>query len=75
LRGDAAGLAIAPSLPAGWDGMQVERSFRGAQFKLNIRRAAVDAVEVWQDGHRLPQARVDGVAAGQRYELDVLVPR
>ncbi len=74
LRGDADGLAIAPSLPAGWDGMRVERSFRGAQFTLNIRRAAVAAVEVWQAGHRLPQARVDGIAAGQRYDLEVLVP-
>jgi cellobionic acid phosphorylase len=74
LKGDADGLAIAPSLPAGWEGMQVERSFRGAQLSLAIRRAAVDAVEVWQDGHKLAQARIDGIIAGNTYKLDVLVP-
>ncbi|MES2149343.1 MAG: NdvB protein [Pseudomonadota bacterium] len=75
LKGDADGLPIQPNLPAGWDGMQVERSFRGAQFKLDIRRADVAAVEVWQGGQRLARARVDGIVAGARYELEVLVPR
>jgi cellobionic acid phosphorylase len=74
LRGDADGLTIAPQLPAGWNAMQAERSFRGAQFKVNIRRANVDAVQVWQAGRQLPQARVDGIVAGEYYELDVLVP-
>lgn len=74
LKGDADGLPIQPNLPAGWDGMQVERSFRGAQFRLNIRRAEVAAVEVWQGGQKLAQARVDGIVAGRTYELDVLVP-
>ena len=54
--------------------MEVERSFRGAQFKVSIRRADVAAVQVWQRGERLPQARVDVVTPGQTYELDVLVP-
>lgn len=74
LKGDAHGLAIAPQLPRGWDGMQVERSFRGAQFRVSIRRAGVAVVQVWQDGRQLPQARVDGVRAGATYELEVLVP-
>ncbi len=75
LKGDAHGLAIAPNMPALWDSMQVERSFRGAKFKLDIRRAGVAAVEVWQAGDRLPQARVDDVVAGRTYELQVLVPK
>jgi cellobionic acid phosphorylase len=74
LRGDAEGLVIAPSLPADWPSMRVERSFRGAQFELNIRRAQVDAVEVWRGGQRLAQARVDDIIAGEHYALDVLVP-
>ncbi|MCC2973623.1 GH36-type glycosyl hydrolase domain-containing protein [Massilia sp. IC2-476] len=74
LRGDAKGLAIAPHLPRGWDGMQVERQFRGALFRVSIRRAGVAEVQVWQDGRQLPQARVDAVRAGDTYELEVLVP-
>jgi cellobionic acid phosphorylase len=75
LTGDPRGLAIAPRLPAGWDGMQVERSFRGAQFRLDIRRADVLAVEVWQDGQKLAGARIDAIVAGNSYQLNVLVPR
>ncbi len=75
LRGDPLGLAIAPSLPAGWDGMQAERSFRGALFTLDIRRADVAAVEVWHDGQRLAEARIDAIVAGNVYQLKVLVPQ
>lgn len=75
LRGDARGLAIAPNLPQGWDSMQVERSFRGAQFKVSIRRADVAAVEVWRGGEKLPQAHVESIAAGETIELEVLVPQ
>ena len=75
LRGDARGLAIAPCLPREWDSVQVERRFRGAHFKLSIRRADVAAVEVWQQGLRLPQARVEEFKAGEVLELEVRVPR
>jgi cellobionic acid phosphorylase len=75
VKGDADGLSIAPNLPAAWDAMHVERSFRGAHFVLDIRRADVDAVQVWQAGHMLPQARIDGIVEGDEYVLEVLVPR
>ena len=75
LRGDARGLAIAPQLPADWDGMQVERDFRGAHLSVAIRRADVPEVQVWQDGWRLPQARIDAPRAGETYTLEVRVPR
>jgi len=75
LRGDARGLAIAPQLPSNWDGMQVEREFRGAHFSVAIRRADVAGVQVWQGGRQLPRARIDAPQAGKTYELEVLVPR
>ncbi|MES2898497.1 MAG: NdvB protein [Pseudomonadota bacterium] len=74
LRGDAKGLTVAPSLPTGWNSMQAERSFRGAQFTFTIRRAAVDVTELWQGSQRLEHARVDDIVAGKQYEFDVLVP-
>ena len=74
-KGDAQGLSIAPDMPAGWDSMQVERSFRGALLKFSIRRADVDAPEAWHAGARLAQERVDNVVAGTTYGIEVLVPR
>ncbi len=74
LRGDARGLTIAPSLPTGWNSMQVERAFRGAQLTFNIRRAAVDTIELWKASERLDHARIDDIVAGKHYEFDVLVP-
>lgn len=75
LKGDPDGLVVQPNMPAQWDNMQVERIFRGARFKVNIKRAAVSAVEVWRDGRQLAQARVDAFAAGDIIHLDVLVPQ
>lgn len=75
LRGDRRGLRIAPQLPAGMDRMQVERTFRGARFRVSMRRADVAEVEVWRHGEKLPHARVDGAGAGELVELEVLVPR
>ena len=74
VKGDAEGLSIAPNLPAAWSEMQVERTFRGAHFVLNIRRAEVGEVQVWQAGRMLPQARISGIVEGGKYNLDVLVP-
>jgi cellobionic acid phosphorylase len=74
LKGDREGLVIEPRLPAEWDGMQVERTFRGATFHLDIKRAAVNAVEVWRDGQKLAQSRIDSFAAGDVLHLNVLVP-
>ena len=75
VKGDADGLTIAPHMPAAWDSMQVERSFRGAQFNINVRRADVAGVEVWHAGRLLPQAKVRSIVEGDTYDLDVLVPR
>ena len=74
LKGDAAGLTIAPQMPAGWEQMQVERRFRGARFLMQVTRADVAALEVTCDGERLAQARIDGIAAGRTYRLEVRVP-
>ncbi len=74
LKGDRQGLAIAPNMPASWDSMQVERDFRGAHFVVSVKRAAVDAVQVWRDGQQLPAARIDAFTAGETIHLDVLVP-
>ena len=74
VKGDADGLTIAPNMPAAWPAMQVERQFRGATFRLSVRRGDVDTIQVFQDGRLLPQARVSGIVEGALYDLDVVVP-
>ncbi|NVD69614.1 NdvB protein [Duganella sp. BJB1802] len=75
LRGDADGLRIAPQLPKAWDAIKVTREFRGATFKVSIKRADVAETQVWRDGERLADARVTGIVAGEVQALEVLIPR
>jgi cellobionic acid phosphorylase len=74
LKGDADGLAIKPQMPAGWQRMEVERTFRGARLVLHVERADVASVMVRYEGKFLPQARLTGIVAGREYRLDVFVP-
>jgi len=74
LKGDSRGLTVAPQLPSGWDGMTVTRRFRGAIFEVDIRRGAVEQVEVVCDGVALPAARIDNIEPGRSYRLEVTVP-
>jgi cellobionic acid phosphorylase len=76
LRGDAEGLCIQPQLPSAWDAIKVTRLFRGATFKIDIRRSSdVTEVTVTQGEKVLPEARITNVQPGQTYELSVLVPQ
>ena len=76
MRGDAEGLCIQPQLPSAWDSIKVTRLFRGATFKLDIRRSNdVKEVRVMQGEKVLPEARITNIQAGQTYELSVLVPQ
>jgi cellobionic acid phosphorylase len=74
LHGDAEGLRIAPQLPAGWDGMKIQRSFRGASFNVAVRRTGAAEVQVRCNGELLPAAHVSGIEAGKHYELEVSIP-
>jgi len=74
LHGDAEGLRIAPQLPAGWDGMKIQRSFRGASFNVAVRRTGAADVQVRCNGELLPAAHVSGIEAGKHYELEVSIP-
>jgi cellobionic acid phosphorylase len=74
LKGDALGLTVAPQMPSGWPGMRIRREFRGAHFEVEVKRAGVQQAVVILDGIEQPAARVDGIVAGRRYRLEVLVP-
>jgi cellobionic acid phosphorylase len=74
LKGDAQGLTVAPQLPAGWPGMRVRRRFRGAEFDVQVRRGDTERVRLRVDGVARQEARIDNIAPGRRYSLEVLVP-
>jgi cellobionic acid phosphorylase len=69
LRGHAQGLLVKPQLPAGWDHLHAEREFRGARFKLQVRRTGVSRVLL--DGQPLPDGLVRNIEPGREYRLDV----
>jgi cellobionic acid phosphorylase len=73
LKGDARGLVVDPQLPAGWPGMKVTRTFRGARFEVTVTRGDVARTTVACDGKPLPEARVDDIEAGRTYRLAVTV--
>ncbi|KAI1504735.1 glycoside hydrolase family 94 protein [Biscogniauxia marginata] len=75
LQGDPKGLRIQPQLPSGWDGIKATRLFRGATFKVDIRRADVSEVVVKYDGQVLPDARFTNIQPDKTYELTVSVPQ
>ncbi|KAK3904429.1 glycoside hydrolase [Staphylotrichum tortipilum] len=75
LRGEGEGLVVRPQLPKGWDGMKVERVFRGATFKVVVQRGEVGDVVVKMGGVVVPEGRVVEIKEGEVYELEVVVPK
>jgi cellobionic acid phosphorylase len=69
LRGHAQGLLVKPQLPSGWNELRAEREFRGALFKLQVRRTGV--AHVLLDGQPLADGLVRHIEAGREYRLDV----
>lgn len=74
LQGVKEGLKVDPRLPKGWSGIKVQRQFRGATFKVNIKRTNVENVEVRLDGNDIDGVVVKNVEAGTSYRLDVQIP-
>ncbi len=69
LRGHAEGLLVKPQLPSSWNSLSAEREFRGARFKLQVRRTGV--ARVLLDGEPLAGGLVRNIEAGREYRLDV----
>ncbi len=69
LRGHAEGLLVKPQLPSGWDRLSADRDFRGARFKLEVRRTGLSRMLL--DGHPLPDGIVRSIESGREYRLDV----
>ena len=69
LRGHAEGLLVRPQLPSHWDRLSADREFRGARFKLQVRRTGT--ARALLDGQPLPDGLVRNIEAGREYRLTV----
>jgi len=75
LRGEGAGLRIAPQLPSSWQEARVIRQFRGATFNVHIqRRAGMKTTQVSVDGDKLNDNLIERFQTGRTYAVEVLVP-
>ena len=69
LRGHAEGLLVKPQLPSHWHSLSAEREFRGARFKLQVRRTGTACVLL--DGEPLADGLVRNIEPGREYQLEV----
>lgn len=75
LQGQAEGLRIAPQLPAHWPSARVVRTFRGAEFVVDMaREAGRTATRITVDGEALDGAVIRAIEAGRQYQVSVLLP-
>ncbi len=76
LQGDKDGLLVRPQLPDAWQEASVKRTFRGAEFQVEMKRSAdVRATEVYVNGELLSGDVVTSVKAGATYAIVVKLPQ
>jgi len=71
IRADYAGLRVDPCIPLGWSGFTATRLFRGATYRISVRRAAPPSLVV--DGARVEGNLVPLAAPGAAVVVDVTV--
>ncbi|MEI8311215.1 MAG: hypothetical protein WCH98_10715 [Verrucomicrobiota bacterium] len=72
VRADYDGLVIDPCLPSAWEKCDADRSFRGADYHIEIRnphRLQRGAVSLTLDGHPVEGNRLPLPLAGARHEI------
>jgi cellobionic acid phosphorylase len=75
LKGDKQGLVIQPQLPSHWSQVEVTREFRGATFKVQMRRErGIPNTQVFVDDQKLLNNRITGIQAGKTYKVEVTLP-
>lgn len=75
LRGEGAGVVIAPQVPSGWTRFRFSRELRGARFEVSFERQpglAETVIEV--DGVRLAGNRFLDVVAGKTHVVTIRSP-
>lgn len=75
LKGNNEGLRIQPQLPQDWNAASAIREFRGATFKVNIKREDVSKQKTTVDGVIVEDNCVSNIQAGNTYTVDVTLPK
>lgn len=75
LQGTPDGLRVSPQLPADWNEVSVTRTFRGAEFRVAIKREdGVSETEVYVGGKRIEGGVIRDFAEGGTYAVEVKLP-
>jgi len=74
IRPDYAGLTVDPCIPAGWDGFEVSRAFRGARYLIRVRNPShvcrgVRSMTV--DSREVRGAMIPAFADGAEHTVEV----
>jgi cellobiose phosphorylase len=71
IRADYEGLRVEPCIPSGWSGFTATRVFRGATYRINVRRNTDRGLVV--GGRRVEGSLVPLAAPGSTVDVDVSV--
>ncbi|MGB5322724.1 MAG: glycosyl hydrolase family 65 protein, partial [Lutimonas sp.] len=75
LQGEPKGLRVNPQLPKHWDKIKVVRTFRGAEFRIEMKKApAISRIQVLQNGQMLKDNIITDFNAGSSYNIHVKLP-
>ncbi len=75
LQGEPKGLRVNPQLPKHWDKIKVVRTFRGAEFHIEMKKApAISRIQVLQNGQMLKDNIITDFNAGSSYNIQVKLP-
>lgn len=75
LQGCPEGLRVNPQLPSSWNGAQVKREFRGAVYRIEMKRdPEVTKIEVYSDGIYCEEGIVPQAEAGTACKVVVKLP-
>lgn len=71
IRPEHDGLRVEPALPSAWEGFEATRRFRGATYRIRVRRGTDPGVAV--DGRRIAGTVVPVAPAGATVDVEVTV--
>jgi cellobiose phosphorylase len=75
IRPELTGLRVEPMLPSSWPSYTATRQFRGARYKINVRREdGADTGYLLVDGQRVEGTLVPLAARGETVQVDVILP-
>jgi len=77
IRAEHDGLRIEPCLPSDWTGFTATRRFRGATYRIAVRRTSErrgDGVQLLLDGRPLDGTVVPAAAAGTTVSVEAVLP-